>query len=159
MPLPAGHWLILMTSSQLKLINRSGVIMGLQMQEVNVIKDASCCRLLRKCLFHSFLNVFVELSLSALSCLLMRVFVSCLVLICLTVVKDLKKKDKIFFVILDFIQILSLFLVNTLATRHWICNSMEHISSVKELQNWDWNSWWKMSWEWNTGKNTATDIA
>lgn len=73
MPMPTGHWLILMTSSQLKLINRSGVIMGLQMQEVNVIKDASCCRLLRKCLFHSFLNVFIELSLSALSCLLMRV--------------------------------------------------------------------------------------
>lgn len=73
MPMPTGHWLILMTSSQLKLINRSGVIMGLQMQEVNGIKDASCCQSLRKCPFHSFLNVFVELSLSALSCLLMRV--------------------------------------------------------------------------------------
>ena len=57
MPVPAGHWLILMTISQLEVINRSEVIMGLQMQEVNVIKDASCCRLQRKCLLHSFLNV------------------------------------------------------------------------------------------------------
>lgn len=60
MPVPAGHWLILMTISQLELINRSEVIMGLQMQEVNVIKDASCCRLQRKCLFHSFLNVLLS---------------------------------------------------------------------------------------------------
>lgn len=62
--MPAGHWLILMTISQLELINRSEVIIGLQMQEVNVIKDALCCRLHRKCLFQFYLNVFVELSLS-----------------------------------------------------------------------------------------------
>lgn len=62
MPVPGGHWYILMTISQLEVINRSGVIMGLQMQEVNVIKDASCCRLQRKHSFHSFLNVFVKLS-------------------------------------------------------------------------------------------------
>lgn len=41
MPVPAGHWLILMAFSQLELINRSEVITGLQMREVNAIKDAS----------------------------------------------------------------------------------------------------------------------
>lgn len=66
MPVPAGHWLILMTISQLEIINRSEVIVVLQMQEVNVIKDASCCRSQRKCLFHSFLNVFVELAFTLL---------------------------------------------------------------------------------------------
>lgn len=44
MLMPAGHWLILMTVSQLDLVDRSEVIIGLQMQEVNVIKDASRCR-------------------------------------------------------------------------------------------------------------------
>lgn len=79
MPLLPGHWLILMTISQLERVNRSKVIMGLQMLEVNVIKNASCCRLQRKCLYHSFLNAFVELSffLSGLLCMLMCVFVSC----------------------------------------------------------------------------------
>lgn len=51
MSVPTGHWLILMTISQLKVINRSEVIKGLQMQEANVIKDASVCQLSRKCLF------------------------------------------------------------------------------------------------------------
>lgn len=45
MPMPAGDWLILMTISQLELINRSEVIIWKQMQEVNAIKDAPCCRL------------------------------------------------------------------------------------------------------------------
>lgn len=67
MSVPTGHWLILMTISQLKAINRSEVIKGLQMQEANVIKDASVCQLLRKCLFYSFLNVFVELPFSHLT--------------------------------------------------------------------------------------------
>lgn len=53
MPVPASRDLILMTSSQLEVINRSEVILGLQMQEVNVIKDALRCRLQRMCLFHS----------------------------------------------------------------------------------------------------------
>lgn len=37
----------------MKAINRSEVIKGLQMQEVNLIKDASFCQLLRKRLFFS----------------------------------------------------------------------------------------------------------
>lgn len=53
MSVPTGHWLILMTISQLKAINRSEVITGLEMQEVNLIKDASFCQLLRKHLFFS----------------------------------------------------------------------------------------------------------
>lgn len=53
MSVPTGHWLILMTNSQLKAINRSEVIKRLQMQEVNLIKDTSFCQLLRKCLFFS----------------------------------------------------------------------------------------------------------
>lgn len=81
MPVPAGHWLILMTISQLKLINRSEVIMGLQMQEVNVIKDALCCRLSRKCLFQPFLNAFVELSFSLLVVGFMHVSIFCVVFV------------------------------------------------------------------------------
>lgn len=53
MSVPTGHWLILMTISQLKVINRSKVIKGLQMQEANVIKDAAVCQLLRTFLFFS----------------------------------------------------------------------------------------------------------
>lgn len=41
MLVPEGRWSILMTVSQLDPISRSEAIMGVQKQEVNIIKDAS----------------------------------------------------------------------------------------------------------------------
>lgn len=131
MPVPAGHWLILMSISQLKL-NRSEVIMGLQMQEFNVIKDASCCRLQRKCLFYSFLNVFVVLSFSVLLCCLFFMYVS---IACLNVFQGLSIMDKIFCIFLLFIPLLS---SSCVSTSEAICLSIRTgsiLCTIKELQH------------------------
>lgn len=96
--------------------------MGLQMREVNVIKDASCCRLQRKCLFHSFLNAFVELSLSVCR-ICLCVFVSCLNVLQFSKIFN-KRQNNI--LILSFYSIAIFVLCKHFFSQAHICKWRDH---------------------------------